>query len=131
MREAELLEESRHAPVRDAEAEATCELAERARQVGLADAGHARDQDVGVLADPATGRERAKQRLVDLALGAEVDVLDARARDAQLGVAQELLQALVVARERLGFDEQREPLVERRARPWTAPSAARSTPQPS
>ena len=60
-REREFLKEARQAPVDGAVALATRLLAERAGQVGLADAGRAGDQDVAVLDDPATGGELADQ----------------------------------------------------------------------
>jgi hypothetical protein len=51
------------------------QVAERQRQVGLADAGRADQQAVGMLFDEPQGGEFADQLAVDAGLGVEVEVL--------------------------------------------------------
>jgi hypothetical protein len=111
--QSQLVEETRHATVHGAQALATRLVGERASDVALARAGGAGDDHRLVLRDPAARRERAHEGLVEVAGAGAVDALHARIRDAQLGVAQVLDEAPVVAREHLGVDEQREALVER------------------
>ena len=65
-----------------------------------------------VLGDPAAGGELADERLVELAAGRVVDVLDARLAEPELRLAERGLQPLVLAREPLGVDEEPEAFVE-------------------
>src|SRR5690606_32968571 len=60
LREAELLEESRHPPVEDAVPTTARGLSERAAEVALADPGRAADQHVEVVVDP-----RARAQLLE------------------------------------------------------------------
>jgi hypothetical protein len=65
-----------------------------------------------VLDDPAASCELADLRAVKLTVGRVVDVLDACARQAELGVAQRRGGALVLAVQPLGVDEHSEAFVE-------------------
>ena len=80
-RERELREESRSTTIDRAMSLSTRLLRECTRDVGLADSGRAGDQHVLVLDHPATRRELTDLRLVELALGWVVDVLDTRTRE--------------------------------------------------
>ena len=61
------MEEARQASVEHAVILAARLLAERTRQIRLADAGRAGDQDVVMLGEPPTRRELADQRAIELA----------------------------------------------------------------
>ena len=112
VRESELLDEPRHAAIRDAVARAASLLRERAGEVRLSRPRCAGDDHVGVRGDPRARTELADGGAIELALRREVDVLDARVREAELRRAQRPCEALVVAREVLGVDEQPEAAVE-------------------
>ena len=81
--------------------------------MALPGARRAGDDHRLVLLDPSAGRELSNDGLLDLSLAREVDPLDARVSDPQLGVAEVLREPGVLTGEHLGVDEQREALVER------------------
>ena len=91
---------------------ATGLVRERAGDEGLARAGGAGDEHVLVLGDPAAGGELADLGAIELAAGGVVEVLQAGLGEAQLGLAQIAHQALVLAPQPLGLDQQREALIE-------------------
>ena len=66
--------------------------------------------------DPAAGGELADDGLVELAAGRVVDGLEAGLRELELGLLEGAGEALVLAGEPLGVDEQAEALVEGEAR---------------
>lgn len=92
----------------DGEVLAACLVSERAGQPALADAGGPNQQEIVMLPDPITAGELQEQVAIEAAGGAEVDVLD-------LGVMAELrgtgpcLEALLTARGRFPFEQDREP----------------------
>jgi hypothetical protein len=59
-----------------------------------------------------SNRQLPHECAVEVALGRELEVFHAGAWDPQLGVVQKFLQSLVVSREHLGLDKQREPRIE-------------------
>src|SRR5258705_12711192 len=77
LKRAKLLEQPGHASLRGAMPGPGRLLREGTGDVRLARAGRSRDDDVGVRPDPCAGPELADERLIELALGREVDVLDA------------------------------------------------------
>ena len=81
-----------------------------------------------VLVDPAAGGELADDGLVELAPGGVVDGLDAGLREFELGLLQGAGEALVLAGEPLGVDEQAEALVEGEGGQLGAAAVARSRP---
>jgi hypothetical protein len=89
MGERELVVEPRRATVDRAEALSTRLLGEGAGDVGLPRSGHAGDDDVLVLFDPAAGRELADHRLLELAAHWVVDALDAGAANLELRRAEQ------------------------------------------
>ena len=76
--ERQLLKEARQAPVDRAVALPTRVLAQRARQVGLPDAGRPGDEDVAVFGDPPAGGELADQRPIEFAARRVLEVLETR-----------------------------------------------------
>src|SRR5713101_7847129 len=82
--QSELVEEPRGAAVQSAVAFAASLLGERTGDVGLADAGRAGEDDVGVFFDPAAGGELADLCAIEIAPAAVVDVLDAGLGDLEL-----------------------------------------------
>ena len=65
-----------------------------------------------MLGDPAAGGELADEGLVELAARGEVDGLDARLAELELGLVQRADEPLVLAGEPLGLDEEGEAFVE-------------------
>jgi len=94
---------------------ATRLLRERAREVRLAGPGHAGDQHVLVLGDPAARGELANLRAVEFALRRVVDVLEASASELELRFSQRLVESAVLAMQPLGIDKHSEALVEGQA----------------
>ena len=113
--EGQLVEEPRGAAVDRPVAAPEGVLGEGAGEEGLAGAGGAGDGDVLVLGDPAAGGELADQRLVDLSPRIVVEVLEARARELEVGLLDVALHAGVLAAHPLGVDEEAEALVEAEA----------------
>ena len=87
-------------------------VGQRAGYPALADAGRAADQDVEVLADPASVGEREDQLLVEAAAVPEVNVLDAGVV-LQLGPPQPVGELAGVTLGQFAVDEQPEPFLER------------------
>ncbi len=77
-RERQLLKEAGQAPVDRPVALTTRVLAQRARHVGLPDAGRPGDEDVAVFGDPPPGGELADQRPIEFAARRVIEVLEAR-----------------------------------------------------
>src|SRR5215468_4568229 len=109
--ERQLGEESRGSPVERSVALATGELCEGTAQIGLPGAGRADDDHVLVLGDPAAGGELAELRAIQLASSRIVEVLDARARQLQLGLPQRGGEPLVLAMHPFRVDKHPEALV--------------------
>ena len=65
-----------------------------------------------MLDDPAAGSELANDGAIEVPPDIVVDVLDAGAADAELGLAEDAAEPLVLAIEPFGVDEQAEALVE-------------------
>ena len=112
MREQELLKEARQPAVDGAVALAARLLGERTREVRLADAGRAGDENVDVVGDPSPGGQLAHEAAFDLSLRRAVDIFEARPGDAELRFPQRPRNALVVAGKRLCVDEHSEAAVE-------------------
>ena len=106
--ERQIIEQARDALVEDGAIVAAGFVAERRGDPALADAGRSADQQVGVVVDPAAFDKLGKQRAIEPARGAVVDVLDARLL-AQLGVTQPSGESLIVAQRGFAFEQQREP----------------------
>jgi hypothetical protein len=82
----------------------------------LAGAGRPDEDDVVVLLHPAAGGELADDGLVELTPRRVVDRFETGVGQLQLGLLEGTGDALVVAGEPLGIDEQAEALVEAQAR---------------
>ena len=65
-----------------------------------------------MLLHPATGRKLADDGLVELALGAIVDVLDASLAEPELGLFEKPVESPVFALQALGIDQQAQAFVE-------------------
>src|SRR4030095_9498609 len=89
-----------------------CALAESTGDVALAHAGRSGEKHVQVLVDPAAAGKLAHHGLVDAATRRDVDVLDARAGDPELGVFEQTTEATGVASSVRGADEQSEACAE-------------------
>src|SRR5262245_39109171 len=90
-------------------------MGQRTGDEALAGASGAGDEDLLMLVDPAAGGELADDAddaLVELAAGRVVNGLDAGVRQLELGLVQRAGQALVLAGEPLGVDEQAAALIE-------------------
>jgi len=110
------VEETRGPTVAGAIALATGLVGERAREEAFPDAGRPDQDHVVVFLDPAAGGELADDGLVELAAGRIVDGFEACLRELELGLLQGAGEALVLAGEPLGLDEEPEALVEREGR---------------
>src|SRR3990172_2133356 len=110
-----LVEEARDAPIERAVALAAGLLRERTSEVGLPDAGRPGDGDVVVLLDPAAGGELAHAGFVELTAHRVVDVLAAGVWEPGLRLVQGTAEALILAVQPLGVDQQRESLVKTEA----------------
>jgi hypothetical protein len=111
--ETELVEEARGAAVGGAESLPTSLMGECAREVRLAGACRARDEDAVVFFDPAARRELSDDGLIELSSGVALDALDARLAEPELGLLESAPDAFRLASDPLGLDEEREALVER------------------
>lgn len=83
-------------------------VSERAGQPALADAGGPDQQEAVVWPDPVAVGELQEEIAIEAAGGAEVDVLDLGVM-AQPRGARSRLEALLPARGRLAFEQQRKP----------------------
>ena len=108
----EVVEEARGAPIVGAVALAAGLMGERTGQEAFPHTGGADHDDVLVLVDPAAGGELADEGLVELAPGREVDGLDARLGELELGLVESAAQALVLAGEPLRLNQQGEAFIE-------------------
>ena len=96
-RERQLLEEARQAPVDCAVPVTTGVLAQRTRDVRLADAGRSGDEDVAMFGDPLARGQLADQRPIELAPRRVLDVLETRLGHAQLRLFQTAGELAIVA----------------------------------
>jgi hypothetical protein len=111
MGERELGKEARNPSVDHAMIVAAGLLAERTREIGLADAGGAGDQNVLMLGDPAVGGELADQRPIEFP-AAVVEIFETSVTQFEFGFLEPAAQRAILARELLGIDEDAEALIE-------------------
>jgi hypothetical protein len=91
---------------------ATRLLRQGAGEVGFADAGRARDEHVLVAGNPLAGGELPQQSPLDAAAAVGADILQARLRDAEMGLLEAPVQEPALAGEVLGLDQEAEAFVE-------------------
>lgn len=111
-RQEHLLEEPGGSPVEYPVSPATSLLGQGTGDIGFSRAGRSGEHDVVVIVDPRTSGQPAHQGLIELSPRGVVDVLETGLALLEPGLSEQACSPAVLPRQKLGIDEQAEPLFE-------------------